>query len=236
MTKGEAVRNRIRLSLAVLGVVLAVFCIGGPAFAQEGGESETVEEESEFESHEAEECAHILEGGGTVDDCQEAPNPLVPVANEVIWGSLAFLVLLAGMWKFGIPAVQNMMHAREERIRADLERAESAKTEAEDVLQGYEAQLADARNEAATIIEEARQSAEAVRTDLIARAEQEANEIRQRAQADIANQRAQALAQLRDEVAQLSIDLAGRIVERNLDDATNRELVNSFIDQVGRSN
>jgi F-type H+-transporting ATPase subunit b len=235
MTKGEAVRNRIRLALALMGALLAFSCFASPAFAQEGGE-EPVEEEIEFENHEAEECHEILETGGTVDDCQEAPNPLVPVANEVIWGSLAFLVLLVGMWKFGIPAVQNMMHAREERIRADLERAESAKAEAEGVLQGYEAQLAAAKNEAGGIIEEARQSAEVVRADLIARAEQEANEIRQRAQSDIANQRAQALAQLRDEVAQLSIDLAGRIVERNLDDATNRQLVNSFIEQVGRGN
>jgi F0F1-type ATP synthase membrane subunit b/b' len=44
------------------------------------------------------------------------------------------------------------------------------------------------------------------------------------------------LAQLRTEVASLSIDLAGRIVERNLDNDTNRQLVDSFIDQVSGSN
>jgi F-type H+-transporting ATPase subunit b len=75
-----------------------------------------------------------------------------------------------------------------------------------------------------------------VRADLIARAETEANDIRARAQADIGNQRNQAMAQLRTDVASLSIDLAGRIVERNLDSDTNRQLVDSFIDQVGGSN
>jgi F0F1-type ATP synthase membrane subunit b/b' len=44
------------------------------------------------------------------------------------------------------------------------------------------------------------------------------------------------MTQLRSDVASLSIDLAGRVVEKNLDNATNRELVDNFIDQVGRSN
>ena len=43
------------------------------------------------------------------------------------------------------------------------------------------------------------------------------------------------MAQLRTDVATLSIDLAGRIVERNLDSDTNRQLVDSFIDQVAGS-
>jgi F-type H+-transporting ATPase subunit b len=234
MAKGEAVRIRIRLPLALLGVMLAVFSFAGPAFAQEGDdEPATTSEEIEFADDEAEECYEELAGGGEVDDCQEAPNPLVPVANEVIWGTLAFLVLLVGMWKFGLPAVQNMMHAREERIREDLERAESAKSEAEGVLHGYETQLADARNESGRIIDESRQAGEQVRRDVIARAEDEANEIRARAQADIQLQRERALQELRAEVATMSIELASRIVERNLDSDTNRQLVDSFIQEVG---
>jgi F-type H+-transporting ATPase subunit b len=232
------VRPRNRALIAVLGA--AALALGaGPALAAEGGETgepAATETEHKFANHDAEECVEILEEGGTVEDCQEAPNPLIPEVNEILWGSAAFLVLLVAMWKFGVPAVRNMEQAREDRIRNDLESAERARAEAEAERARYEHQLADARSEAGRIIEEARQSAETVRSDLIARAEQEANEVRERAQADIANQRAQALAQLRSEVAQLSIDLAGRIVERNLDSDTNRQLVDSFIDQVSRSN
>ena len=129
-----------------------------------------------------------------------------------------------------------MEHTREERIRNDLESAERARTEAETEKSQYERQIADAQNEAGRIIDEARQSAESVRRDLLSRAEQEANEVRERAQTDIANQRTQAMAQLRTDVASLSIDLAGRIVERNLDNDANRQLVNSFIDQLAGSN
>ncbi|MFM8236894.1 MAG: F0F1 ATP synthase subunit B [Actinomycetota bacterium] len=220
-------RTRMRVLIGALGTVLALGVVAGPAGAAGGKEGV---------SHAAEECIELLEKGGEPQDCHEAPSPLAPEPNEIIWGSLAFLVLLVAMWKWGVPAVRNMEKAREDRIRGDLEAAEQARNEAEAEKRGYEEQLAGSRGEAGRIIDEAREAAERVRQDLIARAEDEAREIRERAQADIANQRAQAMAQLRDEVASLSIDLAGRIVERNLDDDTNRRLVESFIDQAGRSN
>jgi F-type H+-transporting ATPase subunit b len=224
------VRNRIRVLVGALGVVVALAVLAGPALAQENGTTTKPANEA------AEQCIQKLEGGGTIDDCQKAPSPLKPENNEIIWGSLAFLVLLVAMWKWGVPAVKNMERAREERIRNDLESAERTRAEAEEEKRNYDAQLAGARNEAGRIIDEARQSAEVVRRDLVVRAEEEAREIRDRATSDIANQRNQAMAQLREEVAQLSIDLAGRIVERNLDTDTNRQLVASFIEQLARSN
>jgi F-type H+-transporting ATPase subunit b len=224
------VRKRIHALIAVLGIVTAVALVAAPAYAA------TTDTTPKYVDEAAKLCAEKLATGGTIDDCQKAPSPLLPAKNEIIWGSIAFVVLLGAMWKFGVPAVKNMEKAREERIRHDLENAELAKTEAEAEKAQYLAQIAGAKEEAGRLIEEGRQAAEAVRADLIARAEQEANEIRARAQADIVNQRNQALAQLRTEVASLSIDLAGRIVERNLDNDTNRQLVDSFIDQVAGSN
>ena len=221
-------RKHVRKVIAVVGIATAVLFVAAPAYAQETT--------PKYANEAAKQCAEKLAKGGTQDDCQKAPSPLLPAKNEVIWGTAAFAVLLIAMWKFGVPAVKNMENAREDRIRNDLEAAERAKSDADAEKAQYLAQIADAKNEAGRLIEEARQAAETVRADLIARAEQEANDIRARAQADIANQRNQAMAQLRTDVAALSIDLAGRIVERNLDTATNRELVDSFIDQVARSN
>jgi len=211
--------------IAVAGVALVVGLTAAPAFAQDA--------EPNFASKSAEECHKLLEEGKTVDDCQKAPNPLVPELNEIIWGSLAFLVLLGVMWKFGVPAVKNMEQAREDRIRNDLEGAEKARTDAEAEKAQYLAQIAGANEEAGRVIEEARQSAEQVRRDLIARAEAEAAEIRERAQADITTQQERAMAELRSDVTQLSIDLAERIVEHNLDRDTQQRLVDSFISQVG---
>lgn len=218
-------RTRIRLPIAVLGTLVILLALAAPAFAQEG--------DTEFADDAAEECHKLLEEGKSVDDCQEAPNPLVPEANEIIWGGAAFIVLLFAMWKWGLPAVRNMMHVREERIRTDLERAEGAKAESEQALQQYQAQLAEARTEAGRIIDEARQAADRVGQEVKARAEEEAREIVARAQADISLQQERALSELRTEVADLSISLAERIVEKNLDRTTQMQLVDSFIEEVG---
>ena len=225
-------RKRIHALIAVLGIAFALAVVAAPAYAAETGGEPKFTHESGKQCYEK-----AIKGGDFVpDDCQKAPSPLLPGINEIIWGTGAFLVLLIAVWKFGVPAVKNMEQAREDRIRNDLEGAEKAKAEAEAEKAQYLAQIAGAKDEAGRLIEEARQAAETVRADLIARAEQEANDIRARAQADIANQTNQAMAQLRTDVAALSIDLAGRIVERNLDSDTNRQLVDSFIDQVAGSN
>ncbi len=221
-------RTRTRV-FAAIGIALVAMLFAAPAYA---ADSTT----PKYTNEAAKQCAEKLANGGTIDDCQQAPSPLKPANNEIIWGMAAFVVLLIALWKWGVPAVKNMEKAREDRIRNDLESAEKSRNEAEQEKAQYMASLADARNEAGRIIDEARQSAESVRADIVARAEEDANEIRTRAQTDIANQRQQAMTQLRSDVASLSIDLAGRVVEKNLDDATNRQLVDNFIDQVGRSN
>ena len=45
----------------------------------------------------------LLEEGGEVDDCQEAPSPILPEKNEIIWGVISFAVLAALLMKFGVP-------------------------------------------------------------------------------------------------------------------------------------
>ena len=76
---------------------------------------------------------------------------------------MLFAVLFFLLWKFGFPAVKQAMTTRTERIREDLDAAEKAKTDAESVKDEYERQLAEARSEAARIMEEARQDADAYR-------------------------------------------------------------------------
>src|SRR5262249_39119429 len=122
LREGNTVRNRIRVLTAALGVVFALGVFAAPAFAQESGTTKSPNKASE-------DCRKILDGGGDLSDCQQAPSPLRPEANEIIWGSLAFLVLLVAMWKWGVPAIKNMEQAREDRIRNDLETAERTRQE-----------------------------------------------------------------------------------------------------------
>lgn len=162
-----------------------------------------------------------------------AKNPILPDAKEIIWTVIAFAVVLVVLAKFAFPAMKKGLQAREDRIRADLERADHARAEAEASLEQYRHQLAEARNEANRIIEDARQAAEQVRRDLVARAESEAAEIRRRAQEDARLATERAMSDLRGQVATLSVELAEKIVERNLDRSTQLALIENYINSVG---
>jgi F-type H+-transporting ATPase subunit b len=237
-------RTRTLLAAGLLGVV-GFLTLAPPAYAQEeeGGEgttedvvheAETIAEENGAE-HADVECIPILVEGGSVDDCQEAPNPILPATNELIWGSISFTVLLVLLAKFAWPGMKQGLEARTERIRSDLAGAESAKEEAERVLSEYRAQLADARAESGRIIEEARQQADAVKRDQETRVQAEIAEMRERAASDVEGAKAQALADLRRDVADLAIGAAEVIVQRSLDHETQTQLVEQYIDSVASS-
>ena len=239
-------RTRAMLASSLLAIGLLAFAPHASAQEEDGDEEEFTQEQIDEIIHEAEliaeqnggteidgHCIEILIEGGSADDCQEAPSPILPEMNEIIWGGISFLLLLLLMWKFALPAVKEGMNNRTERIRHDLDEAETAKTEAVEVLDGYNAQLADAKGEAARIIEEARQSADALKKDQETRLQTELAEARARAAADIEAAKAQATADLRGELAQLAVGAASAVVNKNLDPAAQTQLIEDYISSVG---
>jgi F-type H+-transporting ATPase subunit b len=234
-------RTRLSALLAAgLLALIALFGFANPAHAQEeGGETgqseEGVDAEGEL-SHDTEECIEAAEEADDPEACNEAPSPILPPVNELIWGSISFVILFGVLAKFAFPAAKKGMEARTERIKNDLEGAESAKTEANRVLDEYRAQLADAKAEAGRIIEEARQQGDAVRKDQEQRLQTELTAMRDRAAADVESAKVQAIADLRGEVANLAIGAAEVVVGKNLDRDTQSQLVDQYIASVQNRN
>jgi F-type H+-transporting ATPase subunit b len=168
-----------------------------------------------------------------LDDCNKAKSLVSPALPEIIWGGLAFLIVLAALMKFAFPALKKGLKDRSDQIRDDLESASRAREEAEAEAAQYRAQIGDARSEGNAIVEEARADAERIRREVVARAETEAADIRERAQEDIRLAQERAVSDLRAQVADLSIGLAEKVVERNLDRDTQIALIESYINSVG---
>ena len=158
---------------------------------------------------------------------------ILPDMAELIWGAVAFLVVLWVLNKFAFPKLREAVEARERQIQGDLESAEQAKTEAQQAKANYDKQIADARGEANRIIEEARRQAEDVRKDLIAKAERDAEQITQRASEQLEAERNRTVTELQTTIGDLAIELAEKVVGRSLDAGTHRELVDAYIKEVG---
>ncbi|HEX6167030.1 MAG TPA: F0F1 ATP synthase subunit B [Acidimicrobiales bacterium] len=218
-------RTRTLLASLLLAFVgLVALAPAASAQGEEGGEEQLSEDTLE--------CIHLAEEADDPEACQESPNLILPATDELVWGSISFAVLLFLLYKYAYPPVKQSMEARTERIRAELQAADTAKAEAQGVLDEYRAQLNDAKAEAGRIIEEARQAADAIKRDQEVRLQSELAELRQRAVADIEAAKANAMSDLRGEVALLAIGAAETVVQHNLDSATQTQLVEDYINQV----
>lgn len=156
--------------------------------------------------------------------------------NEVIWGSISFLIIVVLLVKFGRAPVTTYLAKRRDGIADKLGAAEEARVAAETERDRIKAALADSDAEAARIVEEARQAADQLGTDVAARAQTEAQAVRERAVTDQASTQAQAEADLSAELSRLALGAAERVVETALDDAAQQRLIDSYISQVGSQN
>lgn len=163
---------------------------------------------------------------------EEGTLQLLPETPELIWGAVAFTALMAILGFTVFPRLNQALDERTARVQGQIEDAEAVRGEAEQLRRQYEEQLAGAKDEAQRIIEQAREQGERIRSDAQAEAEREAQQIRARAREDAEAERSRVVQDLRNQVASLSVDLAGRIVERELDEERHRDLVDSYIDNL----
>ena len=158
---------------------------------------------------------------------------ILPATEELIWGAICFAVVAFLLARYAFPKLRETVEARERAIQSELEEAERSKAEAQQLLDTYKQQLSQARSEANRLIEEARRQGEEVRRDIVSRAEQDAEGIVSRAREQIDAERNRTVQELRGQIAQLSIDLAEKVVGRSLDGEAQRDLVDSYIREVG---
>ncbi len=158
---------------------------------------------------------------------------LFPDYRELGAAVIAFAIVFFFIWKYAIPAFNEMIETRQKAIKANLEAAEAEKQQAASLKADYETSIAGARDEATQIVENARQAGESARADIVARAETEAEEVKTRAGQEIDAEKERAVVSMRREVAGLSLDVAEKLVGRNLDRSSQQALVDQFIDELG---
>lgn len=154
----------------------------------------------------------FLEGTGPL-------GPLLPEhPSEFVVGIVLALLITVVVAKKVVPAFEATYAERADQIRGGIERAEQAQAEANAARAQYQAQLADARGEAAKIREEAKAAGAQVLAEMREQASAEASRILAAARAQIEAERAQARAELQREIGSLATQLAGKIVGEALDD------------------
>jgi F-type H+-transporting ATPase subunit b len=83
------------------------------------------------------------------------------------------------------------------------------------------------------LLDESRVLSEKVRKEMVDKANAEAAALLQRAQEEINRQKEKGVQELKDTVAGLSVQIASRVIEREVNEATHRQLVDKLIVDLG---
>jgi len=179
---------------------------------------------------------------GAVAWAEEAATPPPGEGSQIpptdwglqIWTLVTFVVLLVLLAKFAFKPIGQALDRRGETIKKSIEEAEKQRADAKKLMDDYQKQLAEARTEAGKIIEEARLLGEKVRKEVVDKSNAEASAAVQRAQEEIQRQKEKGIQEMKDTVAALSVQIASRVIEKDLDEASHRQLVENLIKDLGK--
>lgn len=157
------------------------------------------------------------------------PSFLSPDITLMILTYVTFFLLLAILYKYAWKPILTALDAREEKIRKSLEEAQKTHEELAKIDETREKLLLEAEKNAKDLIAHSKKAASDAAKIIQDKAREESQILLENANREIKQEQEKAQAMIREESARIATDLAGKIIEKNLDKATNRKLINQFI-------
>lgn len=143
------------------------------------------------------------------------------------------LFLVASYFLFN-PA-RELLKKRQDKIRGELEDAAADKEDAANLKAEYEDRLKNIDKEAEEILSDARKRALANENRIVAEAKEEAARIIERARAEAELEKQKAADDVKREMVVLASMLAGKVVKASIDTNIQESLVNETLKEIGES-
>ena len=145
---------------------------------------------------------------------------------------LAFLIACFALYKLAWKPICQALDRREDKIRQSLKEAADIQAQAAMDREAQKMMMAEAAQEAAAIVARARAAAEATAKAVEENSRAESEHLIRAAQTEIVRAKEKAVADLRREASDLALEVAGRVLEKKLDAATDRELTDRLIREI----
>ena len=173
----------------------------------------------------------VLASGGDPDGA----SLIKPNLGTLFWTALTFLIFAFLLGKFAWKPLMGALDARESSIRDSIENAKSERQEAERVLTEHKQLVAEAHRERAGAMAAAQEEGERLKAGILEEARKQREQVLAKTDAQVQAGLRQAKAELRVEAVDLAIQAAGKLLDRNLDDAAQRQLVERHLSDLERS-
>lgn len=123
-----------------------------------------------------------------------------------------------------------MMQKRADKIANDIDSAAQSREEAQKLAAKRQEELKGSRQEAARIVDNAKQAGESQRAEIIATAQQDAQNLKNQAQKDAEQARQDALRGAKKDIANLSIEIASKLIHKQLNADDQQALIDTYIE------
>lgn len=143
------------------------------------------------------------------------------------------LILIGILYFYGSKIVSNILRDRREKIAKQLAEIEEKKQKAQATLAEEEKKLAEAKQTATKIVEDAKANAEKVKAAILADGDKEVERLKASAAADLSSEEARAISELKQRVATLALEKVESQLPQMLDDSAQTTLVDRSIAQLG---
>ena len=153
----------------------------------------------------------------------------------IIFQICNLLILFVLFKKFLFQRVLAVLEARQQEIDGIYDAAGKDRSDAQQMKAEYTQRMADAREEADRLVKNAVDTAQRRGDAIVQEAKDEAAHLKQRAEVDIAQERRKAYNDLVGEISGMAADIAGKMVEREINEGDHRQLVEEFIRNAGEA-
>ena len=110
---------------------------------------------------------------------------------------------------------------------------EKAKAEAQAIKSEYEANMLEAKNKANEILTAAQKTATIQSEEILKEASQQAAAMKAKAENDIAQEKRKAVNDIKNEIGGMAMEIAGKVIEREINEDDHTKLIDEFIANVG---
>ena len=147
---------------------------------------------------------------------------------------IAVFVLLAVMSYFLFNPARKMLSDRQAKIKGELDDAQANMEEANRLREEYEAKLRDVDKEVESILSDARKRALANENQIIAQAREEAARIMERARVEAELEKKKVSDEVKTEIISVASLMAGKVVAASIDTKVQNQLIDETLKEMGK--
>jgi F-type H+-transporting ATPase subunit b len=160
---------------------------------------------------------------------------ITPAVGTFFWTAITFLVLAVLLGRFAWKPLLGALDERETSIRESIEQARKDREDAEGLIKEHRALIDQARRERAEAVAVGQRDGEKLKGEILEEARNQRARLLEQTEAQVQAGMRQARAELRTVAVDLAIQAAEKLITKNLDDQTQRQLIEDYLADLEKS-